>query len=93
VLEKLGRLFWYTVEFGVIRQREGIKVYGSGLSLFRDVVLLPHARARLLLDDAARMSVLARRFAPARCVPLEAGNRIDVVDGAWPSGVRVIEAA
>jgi phenylalanine-4-hydroxylase len=31
VLEKLGRLFWYTVEFGVIRQREGIKVYGSGL--------------------------------------------------------------
>jgi phenylalanine-4-hydroxylase len=31
VLEKLGRLFWYTVEFGVIRQREEIKVYGSGL--------------------------------------------------------------
>ena len=30
-LEKLGRLFWYTVEFGVIRQRNGIKVYGSGL--------------------------------------------------------------
>ena len=69
------------------------EVYGSGLSLLRDVVLLPHARARLLLDDAPRMAVLARRFAPARCVPLEAGNRIDVVDGAWPSGVRVIEAA
>jgi phenylalanine-4-hydroxylase len=31
VLEKLGRLFWYTVEFGVIRQRDEIKVYGSGL--------------------------------------------------------------
>jgi phenylalanine-4-hydroxylase len=31
VLEKLGRLFWYTVEFGVIRQGQGIKVYGSGL--------------------------------------------------------------
>ncbi len=69
------------------------EVYGSGLSLVRDVVLLPHARARLLLDDAPRMAVLARRFAPARCVPLEAGNRIDVVDGAWPDGVRVIEAA
>jgi hypothetical protein len=39
------------------------------------------------------MAVLARRFAPARCVPLEAGTRIDVVDGAWPDGVRVIEAA
>ena len=31
VLEKLGRLFWYTVEFGVIRQGDAIKVYGSGL--------------------------------------------------------------
>jgi hypothetical protein len=69
------------------------EVYGSGLSLVRDVVLLPHARARLLLEDGPRMAVLARRFAPARCVPLEAGNRIDVVDGAWPDGVRVIEAA
>jgi hypothetical protein len=67
------------------------EVYGSGLSLVRDVVLLPHARARLLLDDMARMAVFARRFAPARCVPLEAGTRIDVSsDGAWPAGVRVL---
>ena len=69
------------------------EVYGSGLSLLRDVVLLPHARARLLLDDTARMAVLARRFAPARCVPLEAGTRIDVEDGRWPGGIRTIEAA
>ncbi len=69
------------------------EVYGSGLSLVRDVVLLPHARARLLLDDGPRMAVLARRFGPARCVPLEAGTRIEVVDGLWPAGVRVIEAA
>ena len=31
VLERLGRLFWYTVEFGLIRQNNEIKVYGSGL--------------------------------------------------------------
>jgi phenylalanine-4-hydroxylase len=31
VLEKLGRLFWYTVEFGLIREDGEIKVYGSGL--------------------------------------------------------------
>lgn len=31
VLEKLGRLFWYTVEFGLIRQDGRIKVYGSGV--------------------------------------------------------------
>jgi cyanophycinase-like exopeptidase len=69
------------------------EVYGSGLSLLRDVVLLPHARARLLLDDTPRMAVLVRRFAPARCVPLEAGTRIDVEDGRWPDGIRTIEAA
>src|SRR5579864_1195072 len=31
LLEKLGRLFWYTVEFGLIREGEAIKVYGSGV--------------------------------------------------------------
>jgi phenylalanine-4-hydroxylase len=31
VLEKLGRLFWYTVEFGVIIERGEFKIYGSGL--------------------------------------------------------------
>ena len=30
-LERLGRLFWYTVEFGLIRQDGTIKVYGSGV--------------------------------------------------------------
>jgi phenylalanine-4-hydroxylase len=31
-LERMGRLFWFTVEFGVIRQQGEIKVYGSGLA-------------------------------------------------------------
>jgi phenylalanine-4-hydroxylase len=31
LLEQLGRLFWYTVEFGLIRQDGEIKVYGSGV--------------------------------------------------------------
>jgi len=30
-LERMGRLFWFTVEFGVIRQNGAIKLYGSGL--------------------------------------------------------------
>ena len=30
-LERMGRLFWFTVEFGVIREKGEIKVYGSGL--------------------------------------------------------------
>lgn len=31
VLERMGRIFWFTVEFGVIRQSGELKVYGSGL--------------------------------------------------------------
>jgi hypothetical protein len=69
------------------------EVYGSGLSVLRGVVPLPHARARLLLDDAPRMSVFARRFAPARCVLLERGTRIDTgTDGGWPPGIRMLAA-
>lgn len=30
-LERMGRLFWFTVEFGLIRQNGEVKVYGSGL--------------------------------------------------------------
>jgi len=30
-LERLGRLFWYTVEFGLIREEGKIKIYGSGV--------------------------------------------------------------
>jgi phenylalanine-4-hydroxylase len=30
-IERMGRLFWFTVEFGVIRQNGVIKLYGSGL--------------------------------------------------------------
>jgi hypothetical protein len=65
------------------------EVYGSGLSVVRDVVLLPHAKARLLLDDTPRMAVFARRFAPARCVLLEAGTRVEL-SGGWPAGARVL---
>ena len=67
------------------------EVYGSGLSVLRGVVLLPHARARMLLDDTPRMAVFARRFAPARCVLLEQGTRIDAdSDSACPPGTRVL---
>ncbi|MGH9737168.1 MAG: phenylalanine 4-monooxygenase [Candidatus Acidiferrales bacterium] len=31
LLERIGRLFWYTVEFGLIRQGAEVKVYGSGV--------------------------------------------------------------
>ena len=30
-LQHLARLYWYTVEFGLIRSREGLRIYGSGI--------------------------------------------------------------
>jgi hypothetical protein len=66
------------------------EVYGSGLGVVRDVVALPHAKARLLLDDAPRMAVFARRFAPAVCALLEAGTRVELSDGRLPPGARVL---
>jgi hypothetical protein len=45
-----------------------------------------------LLDDVPRMAVLARRFAPARCILLERGTRVDTDSdgGACPPGTRVL---
>ena len=53
----------------------------------------------MLLDDAPRMAVFARRFGPARCVLLESGtgSRSTAAapgnrggHGGWPPGVRVL---
>ena len=30
-LQQLTRLYWYTVEFGLIRQPDGLRIYGSGI--------------------------------------------------------------
>jgi phenylalanine-4-hydroxylase len=30
-LQALTRLYWYTVEFGLIRQADGLRIYGSGI--------------------------------------------------------------
>lgn len=30
-LKNLARLYWYTVEFGLIASREGLRIYGSGI--------------------------------------------------------------
>jgi len=32
VLDKLARVYWYTVEFGLVEQREGLRIYGAGIA-------------------------------------------------------------
>jgi hypothetical protein len=63
----------------------------AGLGWIPGCVLLPHARRRLLTDDAARMAELAGRAAPARCVVLDDGVRLDLGEhGALPPVARTI---
>jgi len=30
-LDNLARVYWYTIEFGLVRQPEGLRIYGSGI--------------------------------------------------------------
>jgi phenylalanine-4-hydroxylase len=32
MLEKLARVYWYTVEFGLVQQDDGLRVYGAGIA-------------------------------------------------------------
>lgn len=31
VLEQLARVYWYTVEFGLVKQSDGLRIYGAGI--------------------------------------------------------------
>ena len=69
------------------------EVLGDGLGVLPGLVLLPHARRRLRVDDPVRMSVLARRFAPARCLVLDDGVRVDLGPQLeLPADARVVDA-
>jgi hypothetical protein len=68
------------------------EVYDVGLGIVPGVVALPHARRRLRTDDALRMSVLARRFAPATCLVLDDGVTVELgADRSVPAGARVVD--
>lgn len=60
------------------------EVLDTGFALVRGVVPLPHAGARLRLDDARRVALFARRFSPSLCVPLEQGVLL-----RWRDGVLI----
>lgn len=44
VLPQLARVYWYTVEFGLLEQRDGLRIYGSG-------IVSSHAESLFALDD------------------------------------------
>lgn len=43
-LQKLARLYWYTVEFGLIETAEGLRIYGAG-------IVSSHGETRFALDS------------------------------------------
>ena len=67
------------------------EVLDRGLGVVPGLLALPHARRRLRTDDLLRMSVLARRFAPARCLVLDDGVSVELGhDGGLPDDARVV---
>jgi len=58
-LPLLARVYWYTIEFGLIRQRDGVRIYGAGIaSSFTESVFAlddpsPH-RIRFVLERVMR---------------------------------------
>lgn len=44
VLPQLARVYWYTVEFGLVQQPEGLRIYGSGIAS-------SHAESIFALED------------------------------------------
>lgn len=44
VLDQLARLYWYTVEFGLVKQANGLRIFGAG-------IVSSYAETRFCLDD------------------------------------------
>ncbi len=68
------------------------EIYDRGLGRLPGLVVLPHARRRLRLDDRDRAAVLARRFSAYTCLLLDDGTalRFESGSGTVPAGARVL---
>lgn len=57
VLDKLARVYWYTVEFGLVQQKDGLRIYGAGIasSASESVFALDDASPNRLRFDLARV--------------------------------------
>jgi hypothetical protein len=66
--------------------RGNAEVFGAGLGLFPGVVVLPHARRRLMFHNHDRTSVFARRFAGATCIALDERCWVKFEGARWTTG-------
>ena len=65
VLDLLARVYWYTVEFGLVQQKDGLRLYGAG-------IVSSYTESIFALDDASPNRV---RFDLARV--MQTDYRID----------------
>jgi phenylalanine-4-hydroxylase len=65
-LERLARVYWFTVEFGVLREGGGVKAYGTGLlSSAGELEALGGAELRPFdIEEASRTAYDPTRFQP-----------------------------
>ena len=54
-----------------------------GAGLAKDIVCLPHAAKRLQLEDRMRVSLMARRLAPALCATLDPVAELESTTRGW----------
>jgi phenylalanine-4-hydroxylase len=80
-IERLARLYWYTVEFGLVRSGDGFRIYGSGIASSRGETIFalddpsPHRirfdvervmRTRYRIDDYQQSYFVIDSFAGLR---------------------------
>ena len=65
-LERLSRVYWFTIEFGVVREHGEIKAYGTGLlSSAGELEAMHHAELRPLdLEAASRQQYDPTKYQP-----------------------------
>ncbi len=74
--------------------RGACEVLDRGIGLVPGVVVFPEPEQRLELDSAERVSLSARRFAPARCLVMPGGTSATYRSGMFveAEGARVLDA-
>src|SRR6185295_9069935 len=65
-LERLARIYWFTIEFGVLRENGAVKAYGTGLlSSAGELEAMHNAELRPLdLEEVAEQDYDPTRFQP-----------------------------
>lgn len=74
-----------------VRGPQCAEVFDQGLGVLPAVTLFPAAHQRLRTSDRENMGLLAQRFQPSVCLPLDPGTRVEINEaGRLPAGTTVI---